>query len=349
MIYQILRGQVTPITWAFDDDERTINLHLETTSGDRVVLPVVSADLAENIGRSDFILYIMDHCQWKPRVVIDNDADVLQSQDCSVQVYAEPDPPYDFLLPLESAYLVMYPEPPTPLSAWRDQHVIPPPHFDQRPDGTDYLNSDEWYLTAADRAMCDHSNIGPRLKFLGVYEPTQSYIWLQYITQPQAVGSYWGNAHSRPIRRDYHPTVVRIDVKDGYAGTFHPIQWHISKTEYAAALRVGYLAVHAFVVDILGNCSFIARDIIAVNPPISRYYPEEDINLRRRVQRYRGPRESWKQIVTGDETTYSINKVLGGSVGHLNQNVQATSDQLWTAFNDLYTSLQHIRSQRGQL
>ena len=349
MIYQIIRGNVTPVTWAFSGDERQIVLDLRNASGDHFQLPIVGADLAENIVSSSINVYIVDQCQWRPEVIINDGADILSSMDCKIQVTAYPDQPFDFMMPLQSSFVIMYPEPPTPLTTFRDQHVTAgTPRFHQRPDGSDYYNSYDWYLAPADMDIVTSAAVGPALKtFPEFYEPHQKSIWIEFIRQPQSIRSYWRKAYSQQTARTYHPTLAKIDVKDGYMGTFYPIQWHLSKSEYAAALRSGYLTVHCFVMDVLGNCSLVASDTIGVNPPVSRYYPAEDINLRRRVQRYRGPRESWKQIAFGDETTYSINRVLHNAVDQFQDNIESTSSELDAGFKNLVISLQHTRAQRG--
>ena len=348
MIYQIIRGDITPVTWLFNEGERTITLDLLNAVGEKIQLPIVSTDLAENLSSETIELYLLNHCQWIPTVIIDDGADILKSQDCKVQVTAVPDPPFDFLLPLDSAYLIMYPMPPIPLTTFRDQHVVGSPAFDQRPDGTSYVNSSDWYLTLADRTIVASDDVGPELKiFPDFFEPHQKAIWLEFIRQPQTVGSSWMKRYWKTTLRDYHPTVVKIDVKDGYAGTFHPIQWHISRSEYAAALRSGYLAVHVFLVDILGNCSITAMDTIGLHPPVSSYYPDEDLVLRRRVQRQRGPRESWKQIVTGDEMSYSINRVLRNASYKMETNLIDTVTRFDSGMDDLIIKLEHIRMQRG--
>jgi len=337
MLYQVIDGNLIPIMYVLNQRTRSIDLTLSSAGSD-VTVTVALTDLSENLITIDdaIVINVIEQCMWVPQLIINNGSGKAESRDLTVTLTAEPDginP--DVIPPLMYAFLSTDKE---ALEALRDQHVAIPgsPEYNDRPlphtawSGLErWYNSKEWYMTFDDIDFVRFTAPGPDLKSI----PPD--VWMEYIAQPQV--DWW-------LRENFdHSTIARIDnTMSGYV----PVLWKLGATEYFTNIG-NDVTIYGYVVDLIGNCSVIVEDSVVVYPPSSRYYPNDDIQLKRRNHRFRGPRESWKQLAMSGEITHDIDEVLARGSNQAMQNIQDTTEGMNEKLRKLYSTVEHLRIQRG--
>ena len=107
------------------------------------------------------------------------------------------------------------------------------------------------------------------------------------------------------------------------------------------------ITLYCTIIDVLGKMSSIVSYTLTVAGPYSRFYPAGGVLSQRRNHRYRGPRESYKQLAFENETNQSL--VTLNATGDLfAENISTTATYFTDNNKAMATTIRHIELQRGK-